>query len=93
MRRHQASLHNVPKGKIFTCDICDSGFPTAGNLSTHKLKHEPDHIPKRVIKNFFCTQCPQKFRDNHNLKKHYKTHLKPVLNVVNVTRNLLNIVI
>ena len=79
LTRHKKLLHGST-GEKSTCEFCGQAYKTVESLENHRLTHEPGFAPRIALKNFSCSQCDKKFRDNHDLKRHHKNHLPPQQN-------------
>lgn len=56
-------------GVVYTCDVCDRGFPLLQQLELHKQNHERE-------RNFPCKLCEKAFFTKYDLAKHLLTHTK-----------------
>lgn len=56
-------------GVVYTCDVCDRGFPLLQQLEIHKQNHER-------ARNHPCEFCEKSFFSKYDLAKHILTHTK-----------------
>ncbi|KAM9718466.1 uncharacterized protein ACNS7B_019640 [Menidia menidia] len=56
-----------PNQKLYTCSVCNRGFPRLSQLEEHKSTHQ-------TLKPFRCLECGKSFTQKTRLKTHQSVH-------------------
>ncbi|CAL1290580.1 unnamed protein product [Larinioides sclopetarius] len=79
LKEHLSHAHKEagPPESNYTCQKCNSSFPSKESLAKHKVLHNPNGQGSAVtdeLRKFKCIECGKAFKFKHHLKEHIRIH-------------------